>query len=509
MRSMTRGIVFGVGMLLLVGLVACEEGTFEPQVFGSINGIVLDAETEEPVAGTSVSTNPPTSAIITDDEGRFEFNEIETGSYSISVKKSGYRTASVSVVVREDRTTDATIFLKPDGGNSTTPGKAADPQPEHQSTGNAIPVTLSWTMDNNEEVPLVTFDVYLFESSMAAEKKIVSGITDTSVTVEDLRYSTSYFWQVVAIAEDGQETNGPVWSFETRAFPDHRIVFTSRRNGNYEIYSTHPDSLAEEVIQLTNNNFRDISPRYDDRRERIAFISDRDNRFQIYVMNSDGSNQRRVTSVPVAGYHNNGIGIDWAHDGGHLIYPHYERLYRIDPDGSNRQLIATAPDGRHFRELSYNYNGSRIVALTMGSTIHDSEVYVMNADGSDMTFIFGNRPGIVESPSFSPDGQQVMFTYDTSDHQDVAGRQLSTNIYIVNIDGSDTLNVSQHKPDGTNDTRPRFSPDGSRIVFENSPNDGSRPRDIYITRSDGTRFETGVTHHRFKVTTNGEMPHWR
>ncbi len=508
MRSMKRGIIFGVGMLLLLGLGACEESTFEPEVFGSISGLVRDAETDEPVGGASVSTNPPTSAIVTDDEGHFEFDEIETGSYSISVKKSGYRTASVSVTVREGRTTDATIFLEQSDENSAAPGKPAAPQPDHQSTGNEIPVTLSWSLEEHED-DTVTFDVYLFESSLAAEKKIASGKSDTSVTVEDLRYSTSYFWQVVAISEDSQETNGPVWSFETRAFPDHRIVFASRRDGNYEIYSTHPDSLAEDVLRLTNNSFRDVSPRYDDRRERIAFVSDRDGQHQIYVMNRDGSNQRRVTSVPVAGYHNNGIGIDWAHDGGHLIYPHYERLYRINPDGSNRQLVATAPDGRHFREVSYNHNSSQIVAVTMGSSIHDSEVYVMNADGSNMTMVFGDRPGIIESPSFSVGGERVMFTYDTSDHQDPAGRQLSASIYIVSIDGTDTLNVSQNKPDGTNDTRPRFSPDGSQIVFENAPNDGSQPRDIYIMRSDGTRFEAGVTHHRYKVTSNGEMPHWR
>ena len=488
--------------LLVFGFTACEEGTFEPELFGSISGIVLDADTNDPVVGASVTTSPPTGAIVTDNQGRFVFEEIETGSYSISVRKTGYQSANVSVSVRDGQTTDATILLQ-HKDDAQTAGNPVNPQPQHQSNNHPVTLTLSWSVEDTSDE--VTFDVYLYESSSAQEKKIASGIPDTSIAVENLQYGTSYFWQVVAIANGGQETHGPLWSFATRAFPDHRIVFASRRDGNYEIYSTHPDSLAEEVLRLTNNQFRDWSPRFDHRRERIAFVSDRDGQHQIYVMNRDGSNQRRVTSLPVAGFHNNGIGIAWAPNDGHLIYGHYERLYRINPDGSNQQLITTAPEGRHFREVEYNHDGSRIVALTMGSSIHDSEIYVMNADGSNMTLVYGNRPGIIESPSFSVDGQRVMFTYDTSDHQDPAGRQLSTSIFIVSVDGSDTTHVSQHRPSGTNDTRPRFSPDGSQIIFENAPNDGSKPRSIHIMdATGGERFQN-----RFKVTENGVMPDWR
>lgn len=488
--------------LLVFGFTACDEGTFEPELFGSISGIVLNADTNDPVAGASVTTSPPTSAIVTDDEGRFFFDEIETGSYTISVKKTGYVNVTVSVSVRDGQTTEANIFIQKRDDEKTA-GHPVKPQPQHQSRNNPVALTLSWSVEDAGDT--VTFDVFLYESSSAQEKKIASGIPDTSVAVETLRYGVSYFWQVVAYASGGRETYGPLWSFETRTFPDHRIVFASRRDGNYEIYSTHPDSLAEEVLRLTNNQFRDWSPRYDHRRERIAFVSDRDGQSHIYVMNRDGSNQRRVTSLPVAGYHNNGIGIAWAPNDGHLIYGHYERLYRINPDGSNQQLIATAPEGRHFREVGYNHDGSRIVALTMGSSIHNSEIYIMNADGSNMTLVYGNRPGIIESPSFSVDGQKVMFTYDTSGHQDPAGRQLSASIFIVSIDGADTTLVSQHRPSGTNDTRPRFSSDGSQIIFENAPNDGSKPRSIFVMDAHGgERFQN-----RFKVTESGEMPDWR
>lgn len=482
--------------LLLFGFTACEEGTFEPELFGSISGLVRDADTNEPIIGASVTTNPPTNAIVTNDEGRFLLSEIETGTYSITVRKTGYLNASVSVSVRDGQTAEAIMFLQPKDETKAA-GKPVNPQPQHQSRDNPVMLTLSWSVEDAADS--VTFDVYFYESSSADEKKIASGITDSSVAVEDLKYSMSYFWQVVAVTKNGDKTHGPIWSFTTRDMPSHPIIFTSRYESNYEIFST--DSVASEKLRLTRNHSRDWSPRFDNRRERIAYVSDRTGQHQIYIMNRDGSNERRVTNLPVAGYHNNGIGISWAPDDGHLIYAHYERLYSINPDGSNLQLIATAPEGRHFREVEYSPDGSRIVALAMASSINTSEIYSMNADGSEMTKIYGDRPGIIESPTFSVNGRHVMFTYDISDHPDPAGRQLSANIHIVSVDGADTVRVSQNKPDGTNDTRPRFSPDGSRIIFENAPNDGSRARDIWIMNADGTN--------RQRLLVNGEMPDWR
>jgi TolB protein len=162
-------------VVMLIGITmifftACEESSFEPEQFGSIEGIVRNAETNDPVAGAAVSTNPPTSVIVTGNDGRFFLRDIEVGTYSISIKKTGYLNANVSVSVREGQATEANIFLEPRDENSSAPAKPTAPIPDHQSTGNPVPVTLSWSLEE-EGSDSVTFDVYFFESSQASEKK--------------------------------------------------------------------------------------------------------------------------------------------------------------------------------------------------------------------------------------------------------------------------------------------------------------------------------------------------
>ena len=71
----------------------------------------------------------------------------------------------------------------------------------------------------------------------------------------------------------------------------------------------------------------------------------------------------------------------------------------------------------------------------------------------------------------------------------------------MNIDGSDTTDVSVNKSGGTNDLHPRYFPDGAKIIFENVQNDGSRSKDIWIMDVDGNS--------RQKIISNGEMPDWK
>ncbi len=123
----------------------------------------------------------------------------------------------------------------------------------------------------------------------------------------------------------------------------------------------------------------------------------------------------------------------------------------------------------------------------------------MNSDGSNMT-LFEDLPGILSGPSFSPDGKSLLFSYDASDFQSTEGRQLDARIYIRTLDNADTVNVSVNKPAGTNDLQPRFSPDGSQIIFVNAKNDGSSENEIWVTNVEGEN--------RQKLFA-GYMPDWK
>ena len=76
--------------------------------------------------------------------------------------------------------------------------------------------------------------------------------------------------------------------------PSEKIAFTSSRDGNYEIYVMNSDGTGQ--TRLTNNAASDEFPSFSADGSKIAFASCRDGNWEIYVMNSDGSGQTNLTN---------------------------------------------------------------------------------------------------------------------------------------------------------------------------------------------------------------------
>ena len=83
----------------------------------------------------------------------------------------------------------------------------------------------------------------------------------------------------------------PAWS------PDgSRIAFMSDRDGNFEIYVMNADGSGP--TRLTKNPESDAYPVWSADGSRIAFQSERDGNYEVYVMNADGSRQTNLTDNP-------------------------------------------------------------------------------------------------------------------------------------------------------------------------------------------------------------------
>ena len=444
----------------------------------------MDQDASSALEGASITTSPPTSAILTGSDGKFSIQDIPVGNYTITAQKNGYKKSSVSVSVRENAVTQATIFLEVDNGTNTAPNPPSDPVPSNEAADQPVNVTLSWTASDPDASDSLTYTVFLYKSGAINKETIAEGIGDTSVVAQNLEYGTTYYWQVVVKDSSGLTSNGETWSFTTMPFPDNPVVYAKKIDNNYEIFSN--DTSAGSMARLTEMVSREWWPRFNSRRSKIAFTSDENVGANIYTMDPDGSNIFRVTNLPVSGYHNYGIGFCWSFDDGKFFYANNDKLYSINVNGSGRTTIATAPAGRNFREVEQSPQGDKLVVLTIGSEVYNAEIYLMNSDGSNMTLFVGNEAGITERPSFSIDGNRVMFTHDVSGYQSLDGRQLDSHIFIYPVNSGDSIDVSVNKPAGTNDTNPRFSPDGAKIIFNNAPNDGSKAPEIWIMDTDGT-----------------------
>ena len=237
----------------------------------------------------------------------------------------------------------------------------------------------------------------------------------------------------------------PSWS------PDGRhIAFGSWRDGNEGIHVM--DSDGSNPRRLINHSGRDESPSWSPDGRHIAFTSYRDGNAEIYMMGRDGSNPRNLTNHSA-----DDRSPSWSLNGRHIAFTSYRdgnaEIYMMGRDGSNPRRLTTdggwspswSPDGRHiafdfFRGGNY-------------------EIYVMGRDGSNPRRLT-NHSGRDESPSWSPDGRHIAFRSYRDGNSN--GPIATAEIYVMGSDGSNPRRLTNHSAD---DFSPSWSPDGRHIAF--------------------------------------------
>ncbi|NML65733.1 hypothetical protein HHL22_11000 [Hymenobacter sp. RP-2-7] len=484
-----RGTWFA--LLCLLGLAACEPTLVEPAYYGTLTVTILDGSTSQPLANVAVSTTPATGSYVTDARGQVTISQAPAGTLSVAARRAGYDATTGSATISDGQTQSIVLLL-----NKTTstaaPGAPTRPTPATGATDQATSLRLIWRPAAGTQAgDSLKYDVLLFESNNLNQRTLATNTRDTTVIVADLRYNTTYYWQVTARNPAGATARGPVWSFQTVAFPDNRYLFARTVNGNTDIYSS--GATGTTPVRLTSAVTVETAPQLSPTRDIIAYSSNASGQFQLYTMNRDGSNQRQITTLSVEGYSNAGVGYRWSPDGAQLIYSHYDQLYRINRDGSGLVLLAKAPANRHFRECDWTaQNGGRLVVQTIGSDPFDSELYLYKTDGTSPVQLVGNLPGRLDSPSFSVDGTTVVYTRDVAGFNSTSGRQLDAHIFTQKLDGSAAFDVSAAatsniaKATGTNDLTPRYTPTGFQLIFVNRSNDDISAPDVYTCNLDGS-----------------------
>ena len=461
---------------------------------GSLSGTLLDAISNTPVTGASITTYPPTLALITDAAGQFLLDSLPVGNYTIRAKKGGYQTDSVAVAVQQGKPTPVTMLFTP--SNPTAFNVPVQPQPALAAREQPSALTLRWSIQRPRADAELRYDVLLYETDQPHGRTIAEDLADTSLAVTGLAFDRTFFWQVVTKDAGGYRSVGDLWTFQTQPFPATTYLFSRHTDDGHEIFTAGTDTIP---IRLTEDSRHDVFPRYGPHRQWIAYASTVNAQSHLYVMRADGTQSQRITELPLAGYHHEGGNFCWSPDGAYLLYGHYEKLYRINRDGTGLTQLATAPEGRHIKSIDWSEEAGLLVQ-TVGSDINDTEIYLAHQDGSSFTKLVGNLPGRVESPLFSVDGQQVLYTHDVAGFENAIGRQLDARIFLRSSD-STTVDLSANKPEGTNDTHPRFSPDGAYVIFENASNQEGAPKSVWRMDLSGSNREL--------LFEDAETPDWQ
>ena len=243
----------------------------------------------------------------------------------------------------------------------------------------------------------------------------------------------------------------------TDAYPSYSpdgdwIAYMSNADGDFDIYVMSP-SLGERR-KLTDAPGQDGQPVWSPDGRRIAFRSMRDGHSQIYIMDSDGSGQRNISN---SAYHDEHP--FWSADGERILFasnrstsPDEENMdiYEMRTDGTDVRRITRTPEVETYP--SWSPDGTRIAARRVLDN-GNWEVVVMDSEGASARTIAAH-PSFDGWPVWSPDSRRLAFASE---------RAGSSDIWLVDLETGELRRLTWDED--ADERQPWFSPDGHHMVF--------------------------------------------
>ena len=182
---------------------------------------------------------------------------------------------------------------------------------------------------------------------------------------------------------------------------DSRIVFDSRRSGNYDIWLMNAD--GSNPVQLTFEASAQAHPHFSPDGSKIVYWSEQSGERAIWVMDADGANTTMVTAPATNHPHFN-------YDGSRIIFGYDSQGYLANVDGSGREPF---PYAANAGIGDWSHDGSKMAYASQG------DIYLYSGDlipPAVYAYPAGAPyPSPVTVKLFSNEGGSIRYTTDGSE----------------------------------------------------------------------------------------------
>lgn len=255
--------------------------------------------------------------------------------------------------------------------------------------------------------------------------------------------------------------------------PDY-ITYTSGLPGARDIAVASPDGthafiLTADAAGQSSDNF---APVWDPNRQRIAFLSNRDGNIEVYyaVASEHAPSVVRLTNSVF-----DESQISWSADGRRIAYTSEDfdgrrTVQHVDLNTLAGEPVLFGSDGE--TDPAWSPTDNLIVFAKLDANGESSGIFLRDPSNVNIIQL---TAGPHHFPTWSPDGKRIAYVSTQNDGQQ--------DIYVVNVSPlgptSEPLRLTQHSSD---DYRPDWSRDGSSIAFVS---DRSGNADVYTVAPNG------------------------
>ena len=258
--------------------------------------------------------------------------------------------------------------------------------------------------------------------------------------------------------------NTNVCSVFAKAPTTTKILFTSTRDGNREIYIMNPD--GSEQVNLTQHPATDLQAVWSPTGEKILFVSDRGGARNLYLMDPDGTHVQRAFKRKIEPWRD---WPSWAPDGKQFVYDQWDRngggtsgIYIATLGDQDAELLgkhsypAWSPDGAEIACVAANPAGTWIILMDVRTRKHERLLPKKSLPWQTQ-------------PSWSATGAKLAFAGNNNPLPVILDRDLHNawkakqTIFIVNRDGTGLQQLVEEA--GPYAQYPALSPDGNEVLY--------------------------------------------
>lgn len=284
----------------------------------------------------------------------------------------------------------------------------------------------------------------------ALKNKIVFVRTDPSIGVSSVR--------TITVADSSPGDVGSAANEVTGAGSLGAMVTTSHDAPDMQGRAVANPKTSEIVLMnpdgsgITRLKVFGSDPMLSPDGTKIVYCSQRETIYsQVYVMNSDGTNPKRLTDARGG----SACGPAWSHDGRKIAYYAFAlsqpsrnpEIWVMDSDGANAKKLT-----EHGMDPSWSADAKQIAFASHRDGIF--QIYAMNSDGSNVRRLTKHNAED-SSPAWAPDGASIAYISQTSDDR--------RGLFLMGPNGEDPHGLAHSKLEDF--CFPSWSPDGGTIVF--------------------------------------------